>query len=370
MADPQAAPARVPTAHLHAFACDALRACGLAPDIAALVADTLVDADARGIGSHGIVRLPIYVKRLQSGLVDAAAVPTVDVIGALATVDGRNCVGALAARSGMEAAIGLAARLGIGMALVNHSNHCGALGFYVRDAARRGFMAIGASNAPVTMAYHGGRTRAVGTNPFAIAVPRGETPPLVLDVATSAVARGKIIVAASEGRAIPDGWAMDVDGNPTTDADRALEGSVLPFAGPKGSGLAMMIDLLCGVVAGADFGRNIGDMYENWTRPQNVGHVFLAIRPGDDPNAFLERIEAFVRDVAALPPATGNERVLLPGEVEELAAADASREGVKVARSTLAALAALAAELRLEPPEFLGRDDPGSTANPASKETP
>lgn len=370
MANSQAEPSRVPAAHLLAFACDALRACGLAPDTAALVADTLVDADARGIGSHGIVRLPIYVKRLRSGLVDAAAVPTVSMNGAVATVDGRNCIGALAARTGMEAAVGLASHLGVGMALVNHSNHCGALGFYVRDAARRGFMAIGASNAPVTMAYFGGRTRAVGTNPFAIAAPRGEHPPLVLDGATSAVARGKIIVAASEGRPIPDGWAIDVDGNPTTDANRALEGSVLPFAGPKGSGLAMMIDLLCGVVAGADFGRHIGDMYENWTRPQNVGHVFLAIRPGDDPEPFLERIEAFVGDVATLPPAAGNERVLLPGDVEEMAAADASREGVRVARSTVAALAALAAELRLEPSGFLGLDGPGSAANPATKETP
>jgi L-2-hydroxycarboxylate dehydrogenase (NAD+) len=368
MADPRGAPARIPVADLHGFACDALRASGLAPDTAALVSDSLIDADARGIASHGIIRLPIYVKRLQSGLVDAAAVPTVDNSGAVARVDGHNCVGALAARSGMEAATALAARLGIGMALVNHSNHCGALGFYVRDAARRGFMAIAAS--PVTMAYFGGRTRAVGTNPFAIGVPRGERPPLLLDVATSAVARGKIIVAASEGRPIPDGWAIDVDGAPTTDADRALEGAVLPFAGPKGSGLAMMIDLLCGVVADADFGRNIGDMYENWARPQNVGHVFLAIRPGDDPDIFLGRIEAFVDDVAALPPASGNERVLLPGEVEEMAAADASREGVKVARSTLQALAALASELRLEPTDFLVRDDADPAAKRASKETP
>jgi LDH2 family malate/lactate/ureidoglycolate dehydrogenase len=370
MADPQAGPSRIPAADLLAFACDALRACGLPTGAAGLVADTLVDADARGIASHGIVRLPIYVKRLRSGLVDAAAVPTVNAGGAVAIVDARNCVGALAARSGMEAAIDLASHLGVGIALVRQSNHCGALGFYVRDAARRGFVAIGTSNAPVTMAYHGGRTRAVGTNPLAIAVPRREGPPLVLDVATSAVARGKIIVAASEGRPIPAGWAIDVDGDPTTDADRALEGSVLPFAGPKGSGLAMMIDLLCGVVAGADFGRHVGDMYGDWTRPQNVGHVFLAIRPGGDPGSFLARIESFIDDVAALPPAAGNERVLLPGEVEEMAAAEASRAGVPVARSTVAALAALAADLRLEPPGALVLDGPQSGANPASKETP
>ena len=359
--------ARVPAAELSSFADDALRACGLGSEPAALVADTLVDADIRGIQSHGIVRLPIYAKRLRSGLVDAAAEPSVAVEGAVARVDGRNAVGALAAREGMDAAVALSARMGVGIAFVNHSNHCGALGYYVRDAARRGVMAIAASNAPVTMAYHGGRTRAVGTNPLAFAVPRREGPPLVLDLATSAVARGKIIVAASEGRPIPEGWAIDVDGHPTTDAKRALEGSVLPFAGPKGSGLAMMIDLLCGVFAGAAFGRHIGDMYEDWTGPQNVGHVFLAIRPADVGDGFFERIEAFVGDVEALPPAAGSERVLLPGEVEEMAAARARREGVPIGGSTLLALGELADELDLERPGFLDRTHVVLAARPPAE---
>ena len=340
------------------FATDALRSCGLSTDTARLVADTLVDADSRGTGSHGVVRLPIYVKRLRSGMVDAAAIPTVDKSGAVASVDAHNCVGALAAQAGMDAAVELAADLGIGLARVRHSNHAGALGYYVRNATRRGFVAMAASNAPVTMAYFGGRSRAVGTNPFAIAVPRRAAPPIVLDAATSATARGKIIVAAAEGRPIPSGWAIDTDGVPTTDAEKALAGSVLPFGGPKGSGLAMMIDIFCGILAGADFGQHIGYMYEDWSRPQNVGHVFLAIRPGDLEGAFLPRVEEFVADVAALPPAAGSERILLPGDIEELALAKATKEGIVLPGSTAAALTTLAGELGLALPTFLAAGTP------------
>jgi LDH2 family malate/lactate/ureidoglycolate dehydrogenase len=345
--------ARVSAADLVAFAEEVLQRIGLLGATAHLVADTLVDADARGIGSHGLVRLPIYVKRIQGGLVDPAAVPTVEIAGAVASVDAHNCVGALAARAGMDAAVERSEQLGLGFARVRHSNHAGALGYYARAAALRGFVVIAASNAPLTMAYFGGRTRAVGTNPFAIAVPRRDGPPILLDVATSAVARGKIIVAAADGRAIPEGWAIDVDGTPTTDAHKALAGSVLPFGGPKGSGLAMMIDLFCGVLAGADFGRHIGDMYENWARPQNVGHVFFAVHPDDLDGTFLPRVEDFVGDVVALPPAAGSDRILLPGEVEEMALATALRDGVPVAASTAVALAKLAAELEIGVPPFL-----------------
>ncbi|MEA2537566.1 MAG: hypothetical protein QOF11_1800 [Chloroflexota bacterium] len=356
MAASASSQARASAVDLLDFATDALRACGLGADTARLVADTLVDADGRGIGSHGVVRLPIYVKRLRQGMVDAAATPTVEKRGAVATVDAHNSVGALAACAGIDAAIELASDLGLGMARVHHSNHAGALGYYARRATGRGFVAIAASNAPVTMAYFGGRSRAVGTNPFAIAVPRRDGPPIVMDVATSATARGKIIVAAADGRAIPAGWAIDTDGVPTTDAEAALAGSVLPFGGPKGSGLAMMIDILCGIVAGADFGRHIGDMYEDWSRPQNVGHVFLAIRPDDLAGSFLPRIEEFVAEVAALPPAAGSERVLLPGDIEEMALANTRRTGIPITASTAAALTTLAGELDLALPAFLGAE--------------
>jgi ureidoglycolate dehydrogenase (NAD+) len=325
---------------LEEFAVEVLEGAGLPPPAARLVAESLCFAEARGISSHGVIRLPIYEERLRKGLVDARANPVVESgDGPLHWVDARNAVGALGASTGLRAAQQGAARHGVGIAGVRHSNHCGALGFYVERAASRGLIALAGSNAPVTMAYFGGRTRAVGTNPIAIGIPRPGAPPIVLDIATSATARGKIIEAAGEGRAIPPGWAVDAEGRSTTDARAALEGSVLPFAGPKGSGLAMMLDLLCGALAGAATGRRIGDMYEDWDRPQNVGHQFVAIDPEVAPGgAFLEEVEAFVTDVHALPAGEHFERVLLPGEIEARAAEIAQRDGVTLKVSTLRSL--------------------------------
>lgn len=331
------------------FATAALGASGLPEPAAALVADTLVDADARGIGSHGVTRLPVYARRLRAGLVSTTAEPQLKCSGALVSVDARNAMGAVAAQEGMAAAVRIADELGVGAAGVRHSNHCGALGYYVRWAARSGFVAIAASNAPVTMAYHGGRTPAVGTNPFAVAVPRHDGPPIVVDVATSATARGKIIVAAAEGKSIPEGWAIDAEGHPTTDPHAALAGAVLPLAGPKGSGIAMMVDLLCGVLTGAASGNEIGDLYGEWDRPQNVGHAFLAIRPGPDLRAFAAQIEAFAAEIGELPPADGHERVLLPGEIEERALERARHSGITLPCSTMTALAELASELGIAP---------------------
>jgi LDH2 family malate/lactate/ureidoglycolate dehydrogenase len=208
-------------------------------------------------------------------------------------------------------------------------------------------VAMATSNAPPTMVYHGGRTRAVGTNPMAIGVPHPSEPPIVLDMATSATARGKIILAQQAGSSIPLGWAVDPTGAPTTDASLALEGSVLPFAGAKGSGLAMMVDLLCGALVGGVFGDQVGDMYEDWTRPQRVSHLFVAISPDAflGQAAFLSQVRAFVSRVHALPAADGFERVLVPGEVEEASLAAARTSGVVVPPAVAADLSALAVEL-------------------------
>jgi LDH2 family malate/lactate/ureidoglycolate dehydrogenase len=169
----------------------------------------------------------------------------------------------------------------------------------------------------------------------------------VLDIATSATARGKIIVAEQLGTPIPAGWAVDAQGRPTTDAAAALAGAVLPFAGPKGSGLAMMIDLLCGALLAGVSGFDIGDMYETWDRPQRVTHLFVVLDPDRwiGRAAFAEHVRRFVTGVHALPAAAGVERVLLPGEVEEAAAERAEREGVRLPAPVAADLDELAGEL-------------------------
>jgi ureidoglycolate dehydrogenase (NAD+) len=344
------APATIRLGVLEHLSVQVLEQVGVPTDTARLVAACLLFADARGVSSHGIIRLPIYVERIRQGMVDPTARPSVEGgDGPLRWVDARNGVGALGAHTGLETAREAAERHGLGMGGVRRSNHCGALGFYAERAARQGFIALAVSNAPVTMTYYGARSRSVGTNPLAIAVPRASEHPLVLDIATSATARGKIIEAAHEGRDIPPGWAVDSEGRPTTDAGAALEGSVLPLAGPKGSGLAMMIDLLAGALTGAATGQRIGDMYENWEEPQNVGHLFMVIDPAASPgNGFSTHVEEFIDDVRGLPPADGFDQVLLPGEIEADAAERAARDGVALPASTLRALRELAAEVGVD----------------------
>jgi ureidoglycolate dehydrogenase (NAD+) len=325
-----------------------LAAAGLDRDAAGLVADSLVDAEMRGIGSHGVTRVRIYASRLREGLVDARARPTVVArFPGGGTVDARNAMGHLGARAGVDLAADGAEGGGACVVGVLNSNHCGALGYFARRATRRGLAVLAMSTAPPTMAYFGGRTRAVGTNPICVAVPRPDGAPVVLDIATSATARGKIIVAEQLGASIPPGWAVDAEGRPTTDAAAALAGAVLPFAGPKGSGLAMMIDLLCGGLLAGVGGFDIGDMYETWDRPQRVTHLFVVLDPDRwvGRAAFAEHVRRFAAGVHALPVAAGVDQVLLPGEVEEAAADRAEREGVRLPAPVAADLDKLAAEL-------------------------
>lgn len=329
-----------------------LESAGLDAEAAALVADSLVDAEARGIRSHGVSRLPIYASRVRRDMIDARAIPTVvrdRPSGVL--VDAHNAIGHVAARAGVDLAVQRARTYGSCVVGVRNSNHCGTLAYYLRRATDAGMVALAGSNAPPTMAYHGGRTRAVGTNPLAIGVPRDGRSPIMLDMATSATARGKIILADQLGEAIPDGWAIDSAGQPTTDTKRALAGAVMPFAGAKGSGLAMMLDLLSGGLMAGISGAEIGDMYDDWDRPQQVSHVFVAIDPdtflGRD--RFLAHVTAFADRVHGLPPAAGFDGVLLPGEVEERALRTAERHGVEVSLTVIDDLRALAKDLGVAP---------------------
>ena len=186
------------------------------------------------------------------------------------------------------------------------------------------------SNASQTMPPTGGIRPFLGTNPLAVGVPAGEKSPFILDMATSVVARGKIIVEAQKGNSIPLGWAVDKEGNPTTDAHAALEGSVLPLGGPKGYGISMFIDILAGVLTGAGFGKYVNNMYENWQEPQNVGHIFLAI----DINRFMPieffkaRMDQYITEIKAEPKAPGVEEIFIPGEIESIKAKERMENGI------------------------------------------
>jgi LDH2 family malate/lactate/ureidoglycolate dehydrogenase len=278
----------------------------------------LTKAELRGVDSHGMVRLPVYAGRLRAGVVRAR--PDIRGLGAgaaAALIDGDNGLGPVVGARAMDAAIELARLHGTGFVGVRNSNHFGPAAYYVERAVARGVIGLAISNAPPNMAPFGGRTRFLGTNPIAIGVPAGAEPPLIFDASSSVVARGKIIVAAHAHQRIPEGWAVDPDGSPTTDAEAALAGAVLPFGGPKGSAIAFIIDILCGVLTGAAFASHLNTL-ENLSAVQNVGHVFAAIRTNlFVPEAeFRSRMDAILVMLKSAPPAAGCERVLVPGEIE------------------------------------------------------
>lgn len=305
---------------------------GVPSEHAAVIAGSLVQADLRGVDSHGVVRTQIYLKRLEEGMVDPhAQVELVSTTNATALIDGRNQFGAVVGNKALSVSMDMARRNGAGIVGVKGSNHFGTCAYYVLQAVQQGFALLIMSNASQTMPPTGGVRPFIGTNPLAVGVPTGGTP-FVLDMATSVVSRGKIIVAAQKGEDIPLGWAIDKWGNPTTNAAAALEGSVLPLGGAKGYGISMFIDILSGVLTGAGFGRYVNNMYENWEEPQNVGHLFITI----DINRFIpiasfkERMDQYIAEIKAEPKAPGIKEILVPGEIEQRLTEERMRDGIRL----------------------------------------
>ena len=225
--------------------------------------------------------------------------------------------GIVAAYRAMELAIQKAKDVGIGIVNVHNSNHCSCTAYYIRMAAKENMLAIVSSNAPKSMAPWGSREKYLGTNPLAVGAPtHGD--PVMIDMATSVVARGKIILADKKGDSIPEGWAIDVDGHPTTDAAKALEGCVLPFGGAKGSGIAMMIDVFSGVLSGAAYGSHIHNPFAHPEVPMDTGHCMIAIDISrfQDPEEFKTTMDTYRSEVKGLKPAAGVEEIFMPGEIE------------------------------------------------------
>jgi LDH2 family malate/lactate/ureidoglycolate dehydrogenase len=331
------------------FGADALRAfceevflsCEMAPEDAAIVADSLVRANLRGIDSHGVARVGIYVKRLKMGLVNPR--PNVEVVSesdATLLVDGDNGMGQVVGVRALELGLDKIQESGGVSVGVRRSNHYGAGAYYVQRAVDRDTIAFAYSNAPPTMAPWGGVDPYVGTNPYAYGVPAGEHRPIILDMATSIVARGKIILAAERGEPIPEGWAIDKHGNQTTDAQEALEGSVLPFGGPKGYALSLMIDIMAGTLTGAGSGPGINSLYDDFDEPQNVGAFFQLVDIGrfSDPATFKARVDRMIEEIKSSRKAQGTEELFLPGEIEHRTEEERERSGIPVGAETVAQL--------------------------------
>ncbi|MBC7241193.1 MAG: Ldh family oxidoreductase [Anaerolineae bacterium] len=346
--------ARVPVEQLLEACRRILESVGVPPEQARITAEVVVEGDLRGVESHGILRLPAYVHRVQKGLMKPVTeVKTVVERPATVLLDAGGGFGQVAGVYAMERAVEKARQNGAGVAAVRNANHFGVAAYYAMRALPHRMIGMVASNAAPSMAAWGGAAPVLGTNPICVAIPTGLDVDIVLDMASSQVARGKIRLAAVKGETIPAGWALDAEGRPTQDPQEALKGTLMPMGGPKGYGLALVVDVLAGVMTGADFSVHMASVHD-LEHPTSVGFVMQAV----DISAFIPweeftaRMRELVDIVRGSPRAPGVERIYLPGEIEWLKAQERRQAGVPVARSVLRELEALARELgvRLELP--------------------
>ncbi|NEB03523.1 Ldh family oxidoreductase [Streptomyces sp. SID13726] len=337
-------PHTVGAADLVGFAAATAEAHGVPSEDARLFADTLVTAELWGHPSHGMLRLPWYLDRLASGATAAVADPlVVSDNGAVLVVDGRDGLGQVLTARAVTLGAERARRHGISAVAVRNSGHFGTAAYFTRRAAEQGCVALLATNASPAMAPWGGREKRVGTNPWSIAAPGGRHGTVVMDIANTAVARGKIYHAKERGEPIPEGWAADADGVPTTDPQRAIEGLILPMAGHKGYAISFMFDVLAGVLTGSAFGTAVVGPYRPTGR-SGVGHLLICvdIRSMADPAEFERRMEALIEETKSTPVAAQATEVFVPGEPETRTAERLRTEGITIVDDTWAALARIA----------------------------
>ncbi|GAA3598219.1 Ldh family oxidoreductase [Agrococcus terreus] len=329
------------------LASDILRAVGVPGASATLVADSLVQAELWGHHSHGLLRLPWYVARLRSGATKATAAGEVLIdTGALVLLDGQDGLGQVMAERARDLAVERARVHGIGAVGVRNSNHFGTAMYFTRRAAREGCVALLTTNASPAMAPWGGKEKRVGTNPWSIAGPWRDSV-VALDIANTAVARGKLYLAKQRGEPIPSHWALDSEGAPTTDAVAGIAGTIMPMAGHKGYAISFMMDLLSGALTGSAVGTGVIGPYMP-DGSSGAGHLMIAIDvaalgPVED---YDSRVDAMVREVRETPLAVGHDRIHHPGELEDLAEAAArAAGGVELPEQTIAELGTLADDL-------------------------
>ncbi len=330
---------RYTEAALTDLALRALRRAGANPEMARATAAALVAADAQGLASHGVSRVPQYATHLRNGRADGTAVPAiVHARGGAALVDARCGLAFPACALAVATAVERAREHGVAFVGVTNSHHFGVAAHHLDPVAAAGMVGLAFGNSPAAMPAAGGRTPIFGTNPIAAVFPRRDAAPLAVDLSLSEVARGKLMVAAKEGKPIPQGWALDRDGNPTTDPKAGLEGSMLPMGGTKGAMLALVVELLVTALTGAAIGAEASSFFVDEGNRPRIGQAFLAIDPaalaGRD--VYLERVETLVGLMLH------DAGVRLPGARRAALAAKAAAEGVEIAPALAGQLEALA----------------------------
>ncbi|WP_282141146.1 ureidoglycolate dehydrogenase [Cytobacillus oceanisediminis] len=305
---------------------------GLLHEHAEKVAEILVHADLRNVNSHGVLRTEHYVNRLNAGGINPAAEISFNKTGPVTgVVDGDDGFGHVIADEAMNHAIQMAKENGVGMVTAINSSHCGALSYFVQNAAEENLIGIAMTHTDKIVVPFGGKDAFLGTNPIAYGVPAKTQKPFILDMATSNVALGKILQYKEEGKEIPKGWGVDENGETVTDPSKVV--SLSPFGGPKGYGLSMIVDIFSGLLAGASFGPHVAKMYGDLDKKRKLGHYFCAINPAffTDAEAFLENMDQMMEEIRQAPPAPGFKSVLVPGEIEQMNEERNLEKGITIA---------------------------------------
>jgi LDH2 family malate/lactate/ureidoglycolate dehydrogenase len=331
------------------FATSVFESAGADPENARIVAEHLVEASLRGVDSHGVVRIPVYVQGIADGAIDPVARPeVVKETETTAVVDGNKGFGQVAALLATRVAAAKAKKSGTSAVGAKNLNHVGVLGYYGSILAREGFVGKAYTSGFPRASPWGGKEKLFGTNPLCFAFPVKDGDPIVIDIATTAVAGFKIIQAAKAGRTIPEGWAVDPDGSPTTDPKLGMQGSMMPMAGHKGYGLAVSVEILSRILAGNEQRKATKEVAYT-----QAGFLIEAIHVG----AFREEVD-YYRDVSELitkirnsAPAKGFERVMLPGEPEVISRGRRVKEGIPVEEATWREFQGVAAELSVPLPQ-------------------
>jgi LDH2 family malate/lactate/ureidoglycolate dehydrogenase len=335
---------------LHTACLTLLRVVGVPEDQASVVADVLVRADLRGTASHGVLRLPAYIHKIQAGLLKPDTPWTcLRETPATALFDAGMGLGPVAGLWGMKEAVKRAEQCGISTVGVRNASHFGIAAYYALQAVEAGMIGVAISNAAASMAPWGGVEARLGTNPVCVAIPTQDEIPLVLDMAVSVVARGKIRLAQREGQLIPQGWALDANGQPTTDPQAAIDGTLLPIGGPKGYGIALVNDILSGILTGSPSGVEVRSVHD-LEHPSPVGFFFqvIQIEAFSSPHEFFDRLGAQLTAIRNSPRARGVERIYIPGEIEWECEQERRRNGIPIGSATLKALHELAEELGVQ----------------------
>jgi len=339
-----------PAEKLRAWTEQVFQRIGVSREDSVLLTDSLIEANLRGVDTHGITRmLCVYVKRMQVGVVNPKTeLKVVREYPSTALIDARNSIGQVASKVAMQKTIEKAKATGVAFVATTHSNHYGMAAYWAMMALPEGMIGFSSTNAPAAVAPTGGRAAMLGTNPFAIAIPAGKEQPMVLDLATTVVARGRILLHAKQNKPLEPGWAFDAQGVPTTDPHAAVKGLLAPIAGYKGYGISLAVDFLSGVLTGSNYGTHFpGFLADNLKDPTDVGSVFAAINVASfmDLAEFQARMDTAIREIKACPKAEGVARIYIPGEIEAETRAKRLAEGVPIPEQVVKDFVALGQEL-------------------------